>query len=200
LSSLQSISLGGERLPEPTYKKIKNTLGNIKVRNIYASTEAGSLLCSDGYGFEIPKRYLNLIKIDEDNTIIIHKSLMGDTSYQGDWYNTGDKVRFIDTKKFVFDSREKEYFNVGGNRVSPAKIEEQILMLSGVELCLVYPVKNSLMGNLVGIKVKKHKDYSETDLAKSIKFCDTLERYERPKIIDFVEDLQLTNTGKVKRI
>lgn len=198
LFSLKSISLGGERTSKTTINRIKSHLQNVKVRNIYASTEAGSLLCSDGEYFKIPKRYSDLIKI-EDNILFIRRDLMGELKSNDEWYNTGDVVRFLDGERFAFDSRQKEFFNVGGNRVSPAKIEEAINSIEEVISCFVYPIKSSLVGNVLAVQIVSYNTQSSKYIKNKIRALQSIKDYERPKIIKFVDSFETTNTGKVKR-
>ena len=197
INSLKSVSFGGERLSQKLVRDVQDILPDVKIRNIYASSEAGSVLASDGEGFYIPDRYKNFVKII-DNELCIHKTLLGNFDLSGDWYHTGDIVKHVSSKKFVFDTRESEIINIGGYRVSPSKIENFISKLTGVKDVIVYSRKNSLLGNIMIADVVC--ETNQASIKSKIKNTNQLLDYEKPLQIKFVDSLELTNTGKVKRI
>lgn len=194
--SLKSISFGGERLSEELVKKTKLVFPNIKIRNIYASSEAGSLLASSGEEFFIPKRHANVIKII-NNELCIHNSLLGEFKMDEEWYHTGDMVILTNENKFIFDSRKSEIINIGGYRVSPSKVENFISSIKGVKDVVVYSRKNSLMGKILIAKIVCDGD-SKT-VKEKIKTTNYLLKYEKPLQIRFVDKLETTETGKVIR-
>ena len=57
---------------------IKKRFPNAKVKNIYASTEAGSIFASDGDLFKIPTKFESLIKIEnnEDENFVENKKIL----------------------------------------------------------------------------------------------------------------------------
>jgi acyl-coenzyme A synthetase/AMP-(fatty) acid ligase len=196
IPSLRNISFGGERLHQDLVDKVRLIVPNVHIRNIYASSEAGSLLSSHGEGFYIPERYEDTIKLD-NGELCIHRSLLGDFEYEDEWYRTGDMVKVLDTGLFIFDSRKSEIINTGGYRVSPAKIENFISQISGVENVIVYGRANSILGTIVVAEIVCVFD---PEIIKNIiKNTKQLLSYEKPRIIKFVDEIELTNTGKVKR-
>lgn len=196
LPALQRLSFGGERLPERLLNKAQNKLPNVKIKNIYASSEAGSILASDGKGFYIPSRYQDVVKIDE-NELCIHKSLLGYFDMEDEWYRTGDTVKFIDDNLFEFDSRKSEIINTGGYRVSPAKVENFISTLEGVSQVRVYGRENSVIGTVIAADIVATGNI--TELKSKIKSTNELTDYEKPRSIKLVQSIEVTNTGKLKR-
>lgn len=197
IKSLKRVSFGGERLSQTLVDRVSNILPNVKIRNIYASSEAGSVLSSNGVGFYIPERYTDYIKV-ESNQLMIHKELLGDFTFDGDWYSTGDFVKYIDDTHFTFDSRNSEIVNTAGYRVSLPKIEDYIRELDGVEDVVVYGKKNSVIGTIIVANIVTNSN--ESEIKSLIKESIHLTDYEKPKMIRFVDSLELTNTGKVKRV
>lgn len=195
-ASLTNVSFGGERLSEKVLNKVKDIFPDIKLRNIYASSEAGSILSSNDSGFYIPQRYLTLVKIEEDQ-LYIHRDLLGDFKFEGDWYPTGDFVSFMDDIHFTFDARSSEIVNTGGYRVSLAKIEKVIRDLPEVEDAVVYSKKNSVIGSIIVADIISSSDIEH--LKYIIKTTDKLLDYEKPRIVKIVEHFDMTNTGKIKR-
>jgi len=196
IPSLKSISFGGERLPEKIYNKTKELFPKTRVRNIYASSEAGSVLSSNDVGFYIPTRYSNLVSV-VDGELCIHKELLGNFKMSGEWYHTGDYVKYIDDNHFVFDARESEIINTGGYRVSLPKIENYIQSLDGVFSAVVYGRPNSVVGTIIVAEIVCDGDGST--IKSQIKNTLDLSDYEKPKLIKFVDSIELTSTGKIKR-
>jgi acyl-coenzyme A synthetase/AMP-(fatty) acid ligase len=195
IKTLKNISFGGERLSDKVLNKTRELFPKAKIRNIYASSEAGSVLSSNDIGFYIPTRYETLVRII-DNELCIHKSLLGNFNFDGHWYHTGDYVEYIDDVHFVFDSRKSEIVNTGGYRVSLAKVEKYIQTLRGVSNVVVYGRPNSLVGTIIVAEIVC--DDRKT-IKENIKNTDILTEYEKPKLIKFVESIKLTSTGKIKR-
>jgi len=196
IPSLKSISFGGERLPKKIYNKTRELFPNTKIRNIYASSEAGSVLSSNDIGFYIPSRYSDLVVVI-NNELCIHKKLLGNFDMSGDWYHTGDYVKYIDDSHFVFDARESEIINTGGYRVSLPKIEKYIQSLDGVSSVIVYGRPNSIVGTIIVAEIVSVGNDSQ--IKSEIKNTYELTDYEKPKLIKFVDSIELTSTGKIKR-
>lgn len=196
LKTLQSVSFGGERLSDRILNKTKEILPSVKIRNIYASSEAGSILASNDVGFYIPPRYVNCVKV-ENSQLCIHRTLLGDFEFEGDWYETGDFVKYIDETHFKFDARSSEIVNTGGYRVSLAKIERVIQNIDGVSGVVVYGRPNSIVGTLIVTEIVCNGDPKH--IKNVIKTTSDLTDYERPKLVKFVDSINLTSTGKIKR-
>ena len=203
---IKSLTFGGERFDEKIEEIIKNKFPNAKLRNVYASSEAGSLLASDGKSFKIPNRYKNVIKISVDEELIIHKDLLGDSdSFQlnGEWYHTGDLVEFINNDgAFIFRNRISDFINVGGYKVNPLEVEELLKTIDNVKDALIIGKKNSLIGNVlvayIILKTEENKKIKKKQIIETLR--KTLQDWKIPQIIKFVDTFELTRTGKIKKI
>jgi acyl-coenzyme A synthetase/AMP-(fatty) acid ligase len=200
VDSVKSVSLGGEKSDDKLHSIIKVAFPKARVFNIYASTEAGTILSSHGSDFKIKSDLIGKVKI-ENNELLIHNSLTGD--YEKDtpkWFYTGDIIEWIDQENQVFKlvSRKNEMINVGGNKVNPHDVEAQILAIYGISNCFVYGKPNSILGNMICADVVLASDCI-TEISIKQKLRDTLEAYEIPRKINFVQKLQTTRTGKLKR-
>jgi len=199
--SIKHISSGGEKLDENLKQKLSDFFPKAKIKNIYASTEAGSLFASDGDLFIIPKKLKKSIKI-EDNEILIHERLLGKSdafALADGWYYSGDIVEVVEKTpkiKFRLIHRKNEMINVGGYKVNPQEVEAEILKISGVSEVRVYGKKNSLLGNILCAQVVA-ENVSEKEI--KIHLSSLLQPYKIPRIIDFVQELERTRTGKLKR-
>jgi acyl-coenzyme A synthetase/AMP-(fatty) acid ligase len=172
---------------------------NAKIRNIYASTEAGSLFASDGEYFTIPDRYREKIKI-QNNEIIIHHLMLGESdnySLIEDWYHSGDMVEIIETDpyvKFRFKSRKNQMINVGGYKVNPEEVEEALLKISNIKAVRVYGKASRVLGNILCADIISDK-LSEKEIRQSL----DLQSFKIPRIINFKDKIDLTRSGKVMR-
>tara|TARA_Y100001973_G_C5208104_1_gene343171 strand:+ start:5861 stop:6949 length:1089 start_codon:yes stop_codon:yes gene_type:complete len=196
---ITNLSFGGEKFDVRNVEKIKKKFPNAKIRNIYASSEAGSILVSDGEYFKIPDKYKTKLKII-DNELFIHKTLLGKMSVslvEDNWYATGDLIRYVDTDRFIIENRKSDMINVGGYKVNPSKVESVIKDIPNVKDVLITSRRNSVMGNIVVAKIIAS---NKSAIKESIKTTDKLKNYERPLKIEFVDSFDLTDTGKVKRI
>ena len=203
LLSLKRLSFGGERFDDSVLDNIKIVFPNAVVKNVYASTESGSILISNGKYFQIPDKFAELVKIENDE-LLIHSSLMGKSEsleLKGGWYFSGDLVTMIDSKSFVFQSRKSEMINVGGYKVNPSEIESLINDIEGVSDVRVYGRKNSILGNIIATDIIKNNNISEDQLKRQItnKCKNLLQEFKIPRIIKIVDSFEMTRTGKIKR-
>jgi len=193
---VRRVTSGGERLDQNTGEKIMSIFPNAKLRNVYASTEAGTIFSASGDTFTILPELNELIKI-EDNEIVIKSSLIGIPNFDKEWYNTGDIVEIISKSplKFRFLNRKNELINVGGMNVNPNEVEETIKSLDGIKDVLVYAKKNSLIGNILCADIIG--ELSEKDIRLALK--NLIQPFKIPRIINFVSELKTTRTGKKQR-
>ena len=201
--SVKNVSLGGEKSNNELQKKIKESFPNAKVLNIYASTEAGTLFSTSGNYFKISPDIREFVKII-DNELIIHKTLLGNIDknklVDGIWYKSGDLVNVVnkETNEFKIISRKNEMINVGGNKVNPIDVESIIDNIDGIEKSYIYGKVNSVLGNILCAKVQlRNSDLTANELRKVL--MQKLPIYQIPRKIEFVHNLKLTRTGKLRR-
>ena len=201
--SVLRLTCGGEKSDARLHEDLRGVFPNAKISNIYASTEFGALLVSDSCFFRIPERLSECIKV-ENGELLVHKKLLGECGSQksgGDFYRSGDIVEFdpSDASRFRFVARAGNVLNVGGYRVNLEEIEEVLRSMPGIADAVAYARKNSLVGNLVCALVKPAAGNQPTaaDIRKFL--SKKLQNYKIPRKIDFVDNIQLTETGKIKR-
>ncbi len=196
------ITFGGEKSELNLHEKVQKIFPNAKVTNIYASTELGTLLYSNGEIFTIPENLKNDILI-KDNELHVRTTLLGkseDLVVEGGLYRTGDIVEIISTNpiKFIFKTRVGDYVNVGGSKVNIQEVEEVLSSIDGILIASVSVKSNSILGNiLIGNVVS---DFTNGDLTeKYIKTIlrDKLQSFKIPRIIKIVKELDYTRTGKI---
>jgi acyl-coenzyme A synthetase/AMP-(fatty) acid ligase len=198
------ITFGGEKSDSFLHTRIRQIFPNAKISNIYASTEIGALLISEGEFFRIPDSLINKVKILDDE-LCVDSSLLGISEVikvVDNFYYTGDIVEFIDDSKsfFKFVSRKSDYINVGGYKVNLGEIENEILKIEGIKLASVTSKPNSVLGNIIVANVVKSIDnaslneqFIRTELSKN------LQDFKIPRKINFIKELNYNRTGKLER-
>lgn len=198
---VKNITFGGERFSDNLLKKIHFKFPNARIRNVYASTEVGSLLSGDNESFSIPDNLKNMIKISDDNHLLIHKSLLLHKKIDEEWYDTNDVVKLKSDGTFTILNRESDFLNIGGYKVNPLEVEELICKVAGVTDAVVYGRDNSVMGKLLVAEVVTEDKNSWADTKKLI--IDTLKAnlqvFKVPRIIKNVDSISKSRTGKKVR-
>ena len=192
------ISSGGEKLTDKLLTKISKIFPHARIKNIYASTEAGSIFASEGENFRIPERFKTKIKI-ENNELVFHKNILGESDslkLKGDWYYSGDMIEFVNDEETIFKiiARKNEMINVGGYKVNPQEVEEALLNNHLIYQARVYGKSNPVLGNILCADIVS-EELSEKEIRKNLK----LQNFKIPRIINFKNNIDMTRTGKVKR-
>lgn len=214
LLTLTSVTLGGEIADESILIALRSKLPDASIRHIYASTEVGvGFSVIDGHaGF--PLDYVEngvngfKLKINEEGLLLINpknhaqKYIGSNAMFDSDGFiNTGDLVE-IKNDRVYFMGRESGAINVGGNKVQPEEVEGILLKSGLVQSAFVYPKKNPMMGNLVCADIVLKTEFNDAQSAKAtiLNYCRAnLDSFKIPAIIKFVDDLNTTQSGKLKR-
>ncbi|MEM7477163.1 MAG: class I adenylate-forming enzyme family protein, partial [Planctomycetota bacterium] len=202
--SVESITLGGEIADSRLFEQIERSFPNAKTRNIYASTEGGTLMTSTNDVFTIPHELSDKIRL-RASELQIHSSLLaeslrsrGDAS---DYFATGDLIEIVSEEplSFRFVGRQGDWINVGGTKVNPQRVEEQALLLDGVCEAFAYGKANSVLGNIVCLDVVLADDSAVTPQRIREFLSQKLERFAIPQIIQMVGEIAMTRTQKKSR-
>lgn len=199
ISSVQRITAGGEKIDEITVKRLKAVFVNARILNVYASTEAGTVLASENDIFSVPAGKNDLIRI-VDQELYVHSKLLGESdtfNLEGDWYPTNDIVEIVSESplRFRFLSRKNEMINVGGYKINPHEVEDALLSIENIKEAYVYPKKNSVLGNIVCADIVTPD--SNITVAGILKILRShLQEYKIPRIINLVDNIKYSRTGK----
>ncbi len=199
ISSVQRITVGGEKLDQLTAKRLKTVFVNARILNIYASTEAGTVLASENEVFTVPTEKKELDRV-VDKELFINSKLLGESdSFKlvDGWYPTNDLVEIISENplRFRFIARKNEIINVGGYKVNPHEVEDILLSLEIIKEAFVYPKKNSVLGNIICADIVI-SDNSVTVPCILKELRSYLQEYKIPRIINLVESINYSRTGK----
>lgn len=191
------VTFGGERFSNDLAVKTKEKFPKAKLRNVYASTEIGSLLSGESDSFSIPAELAEYIKFSAENHLLINKRLIFNENVKTDWYDTGDIVSLNEDGTFRFLTREADFINLGGYKVMPSEVEDVIGKVPGVTDVRVYGRDNSVMGKiLVADIVSSAADKKSLRelIVKAVK--ENLQEFKLPRIMKFVEKIDYSRTGK----
>lgn len=201
--NVKNITFGGEKFDESIITKIKIIFPCARIKNIYASTELGTLFISENEVYEVPKNINHLIKISYGQ-LLVHKILINHVinmnhNDSDDWFETGDLVEILSEKplKFRFVGRNDDIVKIGGYRVNLLEIENILEQHPNVVMAKVYTKTNSLIGNILMADIMVKTDILERELFKFLR--ERLPEYKIPRIINFVEKIPITRSGKVTR-
>lgn len=203
LTTIRSVTVGGESSDASLIQRLTELFPSARVRNIYASTEAGTLLISDGDTFGIPEALAGLIEVRHQR-LHVHESLLGrfdsGARVAGGWYDTGDVAEIVQDEplRFRLVARERDWINVGGNKVNPFEVEAVLEQCGGVRKARVFGRPNSVVGHILCAEVACDEPPPSEQALRAF-VADRLQPFKVPRLIKHVEELALTRTGKLKR-
>ncbi|MBL8890153.1 MAG: AMP-binding protein [Planctomycetaceae bacterium] len=211
--SVQAVTVGGEPLDTRALAAIHRQFPSAKIRNVYASTQAGVLLTSNSDVFSVPDDRRSDIKV-VDGQLFVADHLLGrgvpvEGSESERFYPTGDLVEIVaaDSEEgssplsFRFVGRRSAVIHVGGTKVSPEVVEAAILdCLPQVQAARVYGVPNSVTGQLVACEVVLASDVKDLDSASFRRALQqSLPPAAIPRIVRPVSEIELTGSAKIRR-
>ena len=114
------------------------------------------------------------------------------------WFRSGDLGRRDEDGWYYIVDRSKDMIIRGGYNVYPREVEEVLMGHEAVSLAAVIGVPHESHGEeikAVVIREKDHDDVTEDDLVAWAK--DEMASYKYPRIVQFVDELPMTATGKI---
>jgi len=201
--SVRRVTFGGEKFDPGLHEELARAFPNAEIRNVYASTEAGSLLESDSDEFHVPPEISEQVRVGKEGELLIHESLLGTVhsdTFDGGWFQTGDVVERTPEGGLRFVGRKSEFVNVGGTRVNPHVIEERIKQHDGILDATVRARENSVTGNVLTAELVVQSDEAKDRVDGLRERLESeLEPQQIPRIIDVVDSLDKTRSGKKQR-
>lgn len=205
--SVRRVTTGGERSSPELRRELAGVFPQAKILNIYASTEAGTLLVAEGEAFRVPDRYADRIRV-LDGQLMIHRSLLGEIDggdrspvSDGEFFATGDLVQVVTERPLTvsFQSRANEIINVGGYKVAPQDVEAKLLEMDEIAEAIVYGKPNSVTGYVVACDIVLRPSATIDATVIRHRLSSALERHQLPRLIRFVPIIDQTVTGKKTR-
>jgi acyl-coenzyme A synthetase/AMP-(fatty) acid ligase len=209
------IRLSGEIADQAVLDALRSAFPDAKIGHAYASTEAGV-----GFAVNDGREGFPSALIDEAADGVQMKVVDGALYIKSSRTASGfvgrsappllDSEGFVDTTDLVERRGDRYYFvgrrsgiiNVGGYKVNPEEVEKVLNGHPAVRMSRVAGRKNRLTGAIVVAEVVARVSWTgEEALGREIlAHCQQrLERHKTPAIIRFVEKIDLSAAGKLKR-
>ena len=225
LSSIRHCVAAAEALPAEVWRRWKDAFG-LTILDGVGSTEMLHIYCSNrlddvrpgSSGKPVPGYELKILD-DADNAAPIGEAgdlyVRGDSalalywaqhekskrSVLGEWFFTGDRYRIDEDGYYWYEGRSDDMIKVSGLWVSPIEIEAVLLEHPAVGESAVVGIDVDGFTKIKAFIIPKGSVAADDSLVAELQeHCKTrLQRYQYPHLIDFVQDLPKTATGKIQR-
>jgi len=220
-SNIRLIITNSTSIPKNTVKEFKKILENGNLATYYGLTEASRSTFmifeknsehENSVGKVSPEVEIKIINHDENfpklgeiwisgKNVIKHywNNSIADKNMKDGWLRTGD-VGYFDNEGYLFlKGRNDDIINIGGEKVIPYEIEEEVKQISGIDDAVAFGIVHEIFGQTIKLNVLK-KNNVDLDKSKILSHCiKNLEKFKIPSKIEFVDDIPKNEYGKVKR-
>ena len=196
LSSLKLITYGTEVMPPATLRALTAALPRVTFKQTYGLSEVGILATKSrsddsvwmklGAGSAI-KVVDGVLWVKSQTAMLGYLNAPSPFDAEG-WLCTGDMVD-VDGDYIRVRGRKEEIVNVGGLKVFPAEVEEQLLRAPHVTDAVVWGKKNAVTGFIVAASIAKAPGV-DAALARQqiLEHCRRhLDEFKVPRYIEFVD-------------
>ena len=167
------------------------------------------LLTSDGRSAEVGEQGQIVIRVDKKypvglmNEYYRNRELTNEVLHDG-IYHTGDVAWRDEDGYFWFVGRADDVIKSSGYRIGPFEVESALMTHPAVVECAITGVPDEIRGQVVKatiILAKDYKDKAGEALIKEIQdhVKQVTAPYKYPRIVEFVEELPKTISGKIRR-
>jgi crotonobetaine/carnitine-CoA ligase len=120
-------------------------------------------------------------------------------AFRGGWFHTGDRAVRDTNGYYRFVDRLKDAIRRRGENVSSFEVEQVLLSHPDVDNAAVFPVPSELAEDEVMAAIVRRPDSPLTEHALC-EFCQPrLAYFAVPRFIEFVDELPVTENGKVQK-
>jgi 2,3-dihydroxybenzoate-AMP ligase len=229
LRSLRVITVGGQKLQEPAARKLHDKYPWITVQQVLGMAE-GLLCYTrlddpEQIAFATQGRPLSPAdetKIVDETGDLVRDGEVGELwcrgpytirgyyradernreAFSGDgFYKTGDLVRRGPGGNLIVEGRIKDLINRGGEKISAEEIEAHLLAHRDVIVAAVVAMPDRAFGEKACAYVKL-RPRATLDLSALREYLGTrgVARFKWPERLEIVDEMPLTNVGKIKKI
>ena len=120
-----------------------------------------------------------------------------------DYYHTGDTAWMDEDGYLWFVGRNDDIIKSSGYRIGPFEVESAVISHPSVLECAITGVPHPVRGQIVKATVVLAKGYEPSDeLKKEIQnhVKSVTAPYKYPRVVEFVDELPKTISGKIRRI
>ena len=225
LSSIRHCVAAAEALPAEVWRRWKEAFG-LTILDGVGSTEMLHIYCSNrlddvrpgSSGKPVPGYELKILD-DEGNTVPVDEAgdlyVKGDSalalywaqhqkskrSVLGEWFFTGDRYRVDEDGFYWYEGRSDDMIKVSGLWVSPIEIEAVLLEHPSVGESAVVGIEVEGFTKIKAFVITKGSIAADASLVAELQeHCKShLQRFQFPHLIEFVQELPKTATGKIQR-
>jgi benzoate-CoA ligase family protein len=225
ISSIRHCVAAAEALPAEVWRRWKDAYG-LTILDGVGSTEMLHIYCSNrlddlrpgssgkpvpGYELKIlddagrptPPGAAGDLYVKGDSALALYwaQHEKSKRSVLGEWFITGDRYR-VDVDGFYwYEGRSDDMIKVGGLWVSPIEIESVLLEHPAVGESAVVGIEVEGFTKIKAFVITKGNAAAGDPLVAELQeHCKSrLQRYQYPHLIEFVQDLPKTVTGKIQR-
>ena len=168
------------------------------------------LIRSDGSSCEDGEKGEIIVRIDKRRPIGLFNEYYRDEELTNKVccdgiYHTGDVAWRDEDGYFWFVGRTDDVIKSSGYRIGPFEVESALMTHPAVIECAITGVPDDLRGMVVKATVVLHKDWKDKagdELVKTLQEHVKHETapYKYPRIIEFVNELPKTISGKIRRV
>lgn len=151
-----------------------------------------------------------VVRLDKGRPLGLFKEYLYDPALtqdvcNGGIYHTGDVAYRDEDGYFWFVGRADDVIKSSGYRIGPFEVESALMTHPGVVECAITGVPDPIRGQVVKATIVLSKDYKEKigdDLIKELQdhVKHTTAPYKYPRVIEFVDELPKTISGKIRRV
>jgi non-ribosomal peptide synthetase component E (peptide arylation enzyme) len=228
LASLRVISVGGQRLQEPTARALNRAFPQIVVQQVFGMAEG--LVCytrlddRDDITFTTqgrPLSHADEIRVVAFDGADVAPGEVGELWCRGPYtprgyfraaernreaftadgyYRTGDLVRLDRSGNLVVEGRIKDLINRGGEKVSAEEIEAHLIAHPAVITAAVVAMPDAVLGEKACAYVSVRNGATLALVAmREFLAARGVAQFKWPERIEIVAEMPLTNVGKIKK-
>ena len=225
LSALEYCCTAGEALNPAVFDHFKELTG-ITIYEGFGQTETTMTLGTmpwmkakpGSMGMPNAQYQIGLIRADgspcedgEKGEIVVYaeniskKPVVTEEAWHDGVYHTGDMAWRDEDGYYWFEGRKDDVIKSSGYRIGPFEVESALMTHPAVVECAITGVPDDIRGMVVKATVvlgKEWKDKAGDDLVKELQNHVKRETapYKYPRIVEFVDELPKTISGKIRRV
>lgn len=168
------------------------------------------LITGDGRSAEDGEQGEIVLRTDKVKPLGLFKEYYRDAEktkevYSDNVYHTGDIAWRDEDGYYWFVGRTDDVIKSSGYRIGPFEVESALMTHPAVVECAITGVPDEVRGQVVKATIvlaKAYKDKAGEELVKEIQnhVKKTTAPYKYPRVVEFVEELPKTISGKIRRV
>lgn len=169
--------------------------------SVGTEVEGYSTVILDENGEQLPENEEGLLAIKGPGMFdaYLNPPLMRDEVLTNGYFRTADMAIKDKEGRVFIKGRKSSVINISGNKVFPEEVESLINTLPEVKMSRISGVPHPIMGQIVQVEIILNEglDIDQEDL---ISFCrKNLSSFKIPQRVKKVEQIEMTDSGKIKR-